>query len=247
MRTEDLKAVAKSAMSNIDIKSVIESIPKKANAQVYNGVRIKNVSIVAAKADNVRYWVTLTLDKAIRGSYVDSVVNEVPHYSIGLTTTVMVPVGTVVTCLFDSLFEIDDDTEINGITVEDAAVDLLSAKKAIVADFERMAAEPTHRSAISSLLIKASVNVISRDVFKEDGKVKSLFALNEKEVEVVRDSVWHDIYGISNIRPTKIVDVYKKFCVDAPTQPAAPAANPLQALLAALGGGNANVAKAALD
>lgn len=235
-------------MGNIDIKKVIESIPEKANAQVYNGVRIKNVSIVAAKDENVRYWATITLDKPIRGSYVDSIVNEVPHYSIGLTTTVMVPIGTVVTCLFDSLFEIDDDTEINGITVEDAAADLLSAKKAIVADFERMAAEPTHRSAISSLLIKATVNVISRDVFKEDGKVKSLFALNEKEAEVPRDSVWHDIYGISNIRPTKIIDVYKKFCVDAPVQTAQPAAaNPLAALLAALGGaGNANVANAAL-
>lgn len=224
----------------VDIKKVIESIPAKNNAQVYNGVRIKNISIAAAKDERVRYWVNITLDKPVRGSYIDSTVNDVPHYSIGLTSTIMVPVGTVVTCLFDSLFEINDDTKIDDVTVEDAAVDLVSAKKAIVADFERMAAEPTHRSAISSLLIKASVNVISRDVFKEDGKVKSLFALNEKESEVTRDSVWHDIYGISNIRTTKIVDVWKKFCVDAPAQPvAAQPANPIAALLAALGGNSA--------
>lgn len=234
-------------MGNIDIKKVIEGIATKNNPQVYNGVAIKNVIVVAAKDSNVRYWVTLTLDKAIRGSYVKSIENEVPNYAIGLTTTVMVPIGTITTVLFDSLFEIDDDTEaVDGNTVEDCASDLLSVKKALVADFEKMAAEPTHRSAIASLLIKGKINVISRDVFKEDGKVKSLFALNEKEVEVVRDSVWHDIYGLTGIRTSKIVNVWKKFCVDAPAQTTQPAANPLQALLQALGGGNAAVAANAL-
>lgn len=235
-------------MGNIDIKKVIEGIAEKNNPQVYNGVAIKNVSVAAAKDSNVRYWVTLTLDKAIRGSYVKSIENDIPNYAIGLTTTVMVPIGTITTVLFDSLFEIDDDTEaVDGNTVEDCASDLLSVKKALVADFEKMAAEPTHRSAIASLLIKGKINVISRDVFKEDGKVKSLFALNEKEVEVVRDSVWHDIYGLTGIRTSKIVSVWKKFCVDAPAQAAQPAANPLQALLAALGGaGNAAVAANAL-
>lgn len=234
-------------MGNIDIKKVIEGIAEKNNPQVYNGVAIKNVSVGAAKDSSVRYWVTLTLDKAIRGSYVKSIENDIPNYAIGLTTTVMVPIGTITTVLFDSLFEIDDDTEaVDGNTVEDCASDLLSVKKALIADFERMAAEPTHRSAIASLLIKGKINVISRDVFKEDGKVKSLFSLNEKEVEVVRDSVWHDVYGLSDIRTSKIVSVWKKFCVDAPVQSAQPAANPLQALLAALGGGNAGVANAAL-
>lgn len=235
-------------MSTIDIKKLIESIPEKNNPQVYNGLAIKNVSVVAAKDSNVRYWVTLTLDKAVRGSYIKSVENEVPNYAIGFTTTVMVPIGTITTVLFDSLFDIDDDTDaVDGNTVEDCASDLLSVKKALVADFERMAAEPTHRSAIASLLIKSKINVISRDVFKEDGKINSLFALNEKQVEIVRDSVWHDIYGLSGIRTSKIVSVWKQFCVDAPKPTTQPAINPLQALLAALGGaGNANVANAAL-
>lgn len=239
-------------MSTIDIKKVIEGIAEKNNPQVYNGLAIKNVSVVAAKDDNVRYWVTLTLNKPIRGSYVKAVVNEIPEYAIGLTTTVMVPIGTITTVLFDALFEVDDDTDaIDGNTVEDCASDLLSAKKALIMDFEHMAVEPTHRSAIASLLIKSSINVISRDVFKEDGKVKSLFALNEKENEVVRDSVWHDIYGLTGIRTSKIVSVWKQFCSPAAATAATPAtpANPLAALLAALGGnsGNANVANAALQ
>lgn len=240
-------------MGNIDIKKVISSIAEKNNPQVFNGLRIKGISVYAAKNDSVRYWATITVDKPIRGTYVDSVVNDVPHYSYGLTTTVTTPIGSLITVLFDALFDINDDTEVEvapnkKITVEDAATDLVAVKKAMVADFEQLAVDPKCRTAIGSLLVKSSINVISRDVFKEDGKIKSLFSLNEKENEIERDSVWHDIYGISNIRISKIIDAWKKFCVDAPAAPQpTTTTSPLQALLAALGGaGNATVAQDAL-
>lgn len=242
-------------MSNIDIKKVIASIPEKNNAQIYNNLRIKSISVSAAKDEKVRYWVNITLDKPVRGSYIDSIVNDVPHYAIGLTTTIMVPIGSIYTLLFDALFECDDDTKVslsNGKEkkVSKLAESLVNAKGLLKADFEKLAIDKAYVSTVSALLIKANVNVISRDVFKEDGTIESLFSLNKREHQINNDSVWHDVYGLTNIDADNIVDCYEELVASHPAQPATtqPAANPLQALLAALGGaGNANVAASALQ
>lgn len=182
-----------------DIKEVIAAA-KAAGAVIVNDARVTNVSFYpAAEGKNVAYWATLTINQAIPGMISEGRGDNVT-YKKGLTTTVTVPLGTVVTCLFDTLIEMDNDD----------AIDLCDYKKLILADAEREAlADDAHPyvSYMHKLVNAAKLSVIARDVKK--GKVKSLFSLNAKEVDVERDSVWHDIYGLTSVRESKIAEALK--------------------------------------
>lgn len=182
-----------------DIKEVIAAA-KAAGAVIVNDARVTNISFYpAAEGNNVAYWATLTINQAIPGMISEGKGDNVT-YKKGLTTTVTVPLGTVVTCLFDALIEMDNDD----------AIDLCDYKKLILADAEREAlADDAHPyvSHMHKLVNAAKLSVIARDV--EKGKVKSLFSLNAKEVDVQRDSVWHDIYGLTSVRESKIAEALK--------------------------------------
>ena len=187
-----------------DIKEVIAAA-KAAGAVIVNDARVTNVSIYpAAEGKNVAYWATLTVNSALPGMIAEGRGDNVT-YKKGLTTTVTVPLGTVVTCLFDSLIEMDNDD----------AIDLCNYKKLIIADAEKEAlADDAHPyvSHLHKLVNATKISVIARDVKK--GKVKSLFSLNTKEVEVEHDSVWHDIYGLNSVREKKIAEALA-YCLDA--------------------------------
>lgn len=185
-----------------DIKEVIKAAVA-AGATVVNDARVTNVSFYpAAENKNVAYWATLTINDALPGMIADKrdEKGNIISYKKGLTKTVTVPLGTVVTCLFDALIEMDNDD----------AIDLCDYKKLILADAEREAlADDAHPyiSHMHKLVNAAKLNVVARDVKK--GKVKSLFSLNDKEVDVERDSVWHDIYGLTSVRESKIAEALK--------------------------------------
>ena len=202
-----------------DIKEVIATA-KAAGAVIVNDARVTNVAIYpAAEGKNVAYWATLTVNQALPGMIAEGRGDNVT-YKKGLTTTVTVPLGTVITCLFDALLDITDNKTMvtvcgKSISLEDAAVDLTDYKKIIVADAEKEAltddAHP-YTSYLHSLVNSTKISIIARDVAK--GKIKSLFALNAKEVECDHDSVWHDIYGLNGIRTSKIVDALE-FAINA--------------------------------
>ena len=85
-----------------DIKEVIAAA-KAAGAVIVNDARVTNISFYpAAEGKNVAYWATLTINQAIPGMISEGKGDNVT-YKKGLTTTVTVPLGTVVTCLFDAL------------------------------------------------------------------------------------------------------------------------------------------------
>lgn len=196
-----------------DIKKVIDAA-KADGAVIVNDARVMNVSLYpAANGKNVDYWATLTINQPLPGMLADKKDDKgnVISYKKGLTTTCTVPMGTVVTCLFDTLIEMDNDD----------AIDLCDYKKIILADAEREALSKDAHPYVSHLhkLINATkINVIARDVKK--GKVKSLFSLNAKEVDCEHDSVWHDIYGLTGIRTKKIADALA-YALDANTKNAA--------------------------
>ena len=111
-----------------DIKEVIAAA-KAAGAVIVNDARVMNVSIYpAADGKNVDYWATITVNQALPGMIAEGKGDNVT-YKKGLTTTCTVPLGTLVTCLFDALIEMDDDD----------AIDLCDYKRLIVADAEREA------------------------------------------------------------------------------------------------------------
>lgn len=179
-----------------DIKEVIAAA-KAAGAVIVNDARVTNVAIYpAAEGKNVAYWATLTVNQPLPGMIAEGRGDNVT-YKKGLTTTVTVPLGTVVTCLFDALIDMDNDD----------AIDLCDYKKLILADAEKEAlADDAHPyiSHLHKLVNATKISIIARDVAK--GKVKSLFALNAKEVECDHDSVWHDIYGLNSVREKKIAE-----------------------------------------
>lgn len=187
-----------------DIKEVIAAA-KAAGAVIINDARVTNVAIYpAAEGKNVAYWATLTVNQALPGMIAEGKGDNVT-YKKGLTTTVTVPLGTVVTCLFDALIDMDNDD----------AIDICDYKKLILSDAEREAlADDAHPyvSHLHKLVNATKISVIARDVKK--GKVKSLFALNAKEVDVEHDSVWHDIYGLTGVREKKISEALA-YCLDA--------------------------------
>lgn len=165
-----------------------------AGASVVNDTKVVNVSIYPAQTENVDYWATITLAAAVPGM-VSEGTGDAVTYKKGRTRTITCPLGTLMTCLIDSL--VDSDAE--------EAFDLIGYKAIIQADAEREALSPEGHPYISylhKLYVGAKISVLSRDVTK--GKVKSLFSLNEREVTVERDSVWHDVYGLNGVRPSII-------------------------------------------
>lgn len=183
-----------------DIKQIIEAA-KAEGCTISNDVRVTNVSLYVAVKDNVDYWSTVTLNtavpsmipKQVSGADGTSVV-----YEKGLSKTVTVPIGTLVTLLFDYLIEQDDDN----------AIDLCDYKRIIFADAEREAKstdDAPYVSHLHKMLMASKLNVITRPV--EKGKKYSpFFALNEKERQADNDGFWHDVYGLTNVRANKIAE-----------------------------------------
>lgn len=186
-----------------DIKEVITAAVK-AGATVVNDVRITNVSIYPAReGKNVDYWCTLTINGVVPGMIAEGSGQNVT-YKKGNTKTVTTPLGSVVTCLFDALIEMDNDD----------AIDICDYKSILLADAEKEAlADDAHPyvSNLHKLVNAAKINVVARDVTKDMKKVKSLFSLNDRTHEVTNDSVWHDIYGMTSVRDSKIAEALA-FC-----------------------------------
>lgn len=181
-----------------DIKEVIAAAVK-AGATVVNDVRITNFSVYPAReGKNVDYWCTLTINGIVPGMIAEGNGADVT-YKKGNTKTVTTPLGSVVTCLFDALIEMDNDD----------AIDLCDYKSILLADAEKEAlADDAHPyvSHLHKLVNAAKISIVARDVTKAMKKVKSLFSINDREHEVTNDSVWHDIYGLNSVRESKIAD-----------------------------------------
>ena len=183
-----------------NIKEIIEAA-KAEGCTISNDVRVSNVSLYVAVKDNVDYWATVSLNTAIP-SMVPKQVSGADGTSVvyekGLSKTVTVPIGTLVTLLFDYLIEQDDDN----------AIDLCDYKRIIFADAEREAKstdDAPYVSHLHKMLMASKINVITRPV--EKGKKYSpFFALNEKERQADNDGFWHDVYGLTNVRPNKIAE-----------------------------------------
>ena len=175
-----------------DIKQILEAA-KAEGCTISNDVRVTNVSLYVAVKDNVDYWSTVTLNTAV-----PAMVPNGDVYEKGLSKTVTVPIGTLVTLLFDYLIEQDDDN----------AIDLCDYKRIVFADAEREArstADAPYVSHLHKLLMASKLNVITRPVEKGK-KYVPFFSLNEKERQAENDGFWHDVYGLTNVRPNKIAE-----------------------------------------
>ena len=183
-----------------NIKEILEAA-KAEGCTVSNDVRVTNVSLYVAVKDNVDYWATVTLNTAIPAmipKQISSADGTSVVYEKGLSKTVTVPIGTLVTLLFDYLIEQDDDN----------AIDLCDYKRIIFADAEREAKstdDAPYVSHLHKMLMASKLNVITRPVEKGQ-KYSPFFALNEKERQAENDSFWHDVYGLTNVRPNKIAE-----------------------------------------
>lgn len=176
-----------------DIKQILEAA-KADKATISNDVRVSNVSFYVALKDNVDYWATVTLHNVA----VPAMVSEGDTYKQGLSKTVTVPIGTLVTLLFDYLIEQDDDN----------ALDLCDYKSLIFADAEREARatqDAPYVSYLHKMLMASKINIITRPVKKGD-KYKSYFSINDKERQAENDSFWHDLYGLTGVRANKIAE-----------------------------------------
>ena len=114
-----------------DIKKIVDAA-KAAGATIATDCRVTNVTIFpAATGKNVDYWITLSVNQALRGMIADKKDENgnIVTYKEGLTTTVTSPLGTLVSCLFDALLDMDNDD----------ALDLLDYKRIIIADAEKEA------------------------------------------------------------------------------------------------------------
>jgi hypothetical protein len=189
-----------------DINEVIKAA-KAAGATVVNDVRVTNFSVYPAReGKQVDYWCTLTINGVVPGMIAEGKGDAVV-YKKGNTKTVTTPLGSVVTCLFDALIEMDSDD----------AIDLCDYKAILLADAEKEAlADDAHPyvSHLHKLVNAAKISVVARDVLKKDKVAKSLFSLNDREHEINNDSVWHDIYGLNSVRESKIADALT-FCKTA--------------------------------
>lgn len=183
-----------------DIKQILEAA-KAEGCTISNDVRVSNVSFYVAMKDNVDYWATVTINTAIPAMIpkkVSSAESTSVVYEKGLSKTVTVPIGTLVTLLFDYLIEQDDDN----------AIDLCDYKRIVFADAEREARsteDAPYVSHLHKMLMASKVNVITRPVEKGK-KYVPFFALNEKERQADNDGFWHDVYGLTNVRPNKIAE-----------------------------------------
>ena len=177
-----------------NIKEILEAA-KAAGCTFANDARVSNISFCVALKDNVDYWATITLHNTTVPAMIKTPKDT---YESGLSKTVTVPIGTLVTLLFDYLIEQDDDN----------AIDLCDYKSIIVADAEREARatdDAPYVSYLHKMLMASKINIITRPV-KKGEKYKSYFSINEKEREADNDSFWHDVYGLTNVRPNKIAD-----------------------------------------
>ena len=223
-----------------NIKEILEAA-KADKCTINNDVRVTNVSIYVAVKENVDYWATITLDSPVpdmiaeRGANANDVT-----YKAGLSKTVTTPLGTLVTLLFDYLIEQDDDD----------CIDLCDYKSIIFADAEKEAkatkAAP-YTSHLHRLLNATKINVITRPVEKGK-KYTSYFSLNDKERQAENDGFWHDLYGLANVRTSKIAEALK-FAIDTNSTNANADANTQKqsaydALMAAINGNSANAAVA---
>lgn len=218
-----------------DIKQILEAA-KADGCTISTDVRVSNVSLFVAVKENVDYWATITLHNAT----IPAMIADGDVYKRGLSKTVTVPIGTLVTLLFDYLIEQDDDN----------CIDLCDYKSIIFADAEKEAkadkANP-YTSHLHRLLNAAKLNVITRPVEKGK-KYTSYFALNEKERVAENDGFWNDLYGLTNVRPSKIAEALK-FAVDTNANNANSEANTQKqsaydALMAAINANSANAAVA---
>lgn len=176
-----------------DIKDILAAA-KAEGCTISNDVRVSNVSFYVALKDNVDYWATVTLHNVV----VPAMVSEGDTYKQGLSKTVTVPIGTLVTLLFDYLIEQDDDN----------ALDLCDYKSLIFADAEREAratADAPYVSYLHKMLMASKINIITRPV-KKGEKYKSYFAINDKERQAENNSFWHDLYGLTGVRASKIAE-----------------------------------------
>ena len=189
-----------------DINEVIKAA-KAAGATVVNDVRITNFSVYPAReGKSIDYWVTLTINGVVPGMIAEGTGDAIT-YKKGNTKNITVPLGSIVTCLFNALIELDNDD----------AIDLCDYKAILLADVEKEAlSDDTHPyiSHLHKLVNAARINIIARDVFKKDKVAKSLFSLNDREHEINNDSIWHDIYNLNSVRESKIADALK-YCIDA--------------------------------
>ena len=177
-----------------DIKKILEAAAA-AGCTISNDVRISNVSFYVAVKDNVDYWATITLHNTAIPAMVKTTKDT---YEQGLSKTVTVPIGTLVTLLFDYLIEQDDDN----------AIDLCDYKSIVFADAEREArseANAPYVSYLHKMLMASKINIITRPV-KKGEKYKSYFAINEKERQAENDSFWHDLYNLTGVRASKIAE-----------------------------------------
>ena len=183
-----------------DIKQIIEAA-KAEGCTISNDVRVSNISFYVAMKDNVDYWATVTLNSAIPAmipKQVSSAEGTSVVYEKGLSKTVTTPIGTLVTLLFDYLIEQDNDD----------AIDLCDYKSIIFSDAEREARaskDSPYVSHLHKMLMASKLNVITRPVEKGK-KYVPFFALNEKERQADNDGFWHDVYGLTNVRPNKIAE-----------------------------------------
>lgn len=215
-----------------NIKEILEAA-KAAGCTISNDVRISNVSFYVAVKDNVDYWATITLHNATIPSMVKTTKDT---YEQGLSKTVTVPIGTLVTLLFDYLIEQDDDN----------AIDLCDYKAIVFADAEREArseANTPYVSYLHKMLMASKINIITRPVRKGE-KYKSYFAINEKERQAENDSFWHDLYGLTGVRASKIAEALE-FAVatnkaNANADEAKSKQSAYDALMAAINKNNAN-------
>lgn len=176
-----------------DIKDILAAA-KAENCTISNDVRVSNVSFYVALKDNVDYWATVTLHNVA----VPAMVSEGDTYKQGLSKTVTVPIGTLVTLLFDYLIEQDDDN----------ALDLCDYKSIIFSDAEREARatqDAPYVSYLHKMLMASKINIITRPI-KKGEKYKSYFAINDKERQAENDSFWHDLYGLTGVRASKIAE-----------------------------------------
>ena len=181
------------ALSMKDIKQIIEAA-KAEKATISNDVRMSNLSFYVALKDNVDYWATITL----HNTAIPSMIAEKDGYKVGLSKTVTVPIGTLVTLLFDYLIEQDSDE----------AIDLCDYKSIIFADAEREAratADAPYVSYLHKMLTASKINIITRPV-KKGEKYKSYFSINDTERQAENDSFWHDLYGLTGVRASKIAE-----------------------------------------
>ena len=181
------------ALSMKDIKQIIEAA-KAEKATISNDVRVANLSFYVALKDNVDYWATITL----HNTAIPSMIAEKDGYKAGLSKTVTVPIGTLVTLLFDYLIEQDSDE----------AIDLCDYESIIFADAEREAratADAPYVSYLHKMLTASKINIITRPV-KKGEKYKSYFSINDTERQAENDSFWHDLYGLTGVRASKIAE-----------------------------------------